>query len=87
MDAQEAWDEEETYTEYVRYTAEELAAIAAALAKPTAEQRAAALEKENVRLKAQVQALSDRGEFMEDCLAEMAAVEYGGTEEANGETA
>ena len=91
-DAQEAWDEEETYTEYVRYTekelaaiaaerakpsAEELAAMAAALAKPTAEQRAAALEKENVRLKAQVQALSDRGEFMEDCLAEMAAVVYG----------
>ena len=77
VDAREAWDEEETYTEYVRYTAEELAAIAAALAKPTAEQRAAALEKENVRLKAQVQALSDRGEFMEDCLAEMAAVVYG----------
>ena len=45
--------------------------------KPTAAQRAAALEKENVRLKAQVQALSDRGEFMEDCLAEMAAVVYG----------
>ena len=77
VDAQEAWDEEETYTEYVRYTAEELADIAAALAKPTAEQRAAALEKENVRLKAQVQALTDRGEFMEDCLAEMAAVVYG----------
>ena len=77
VDAQEAWDEEETYTEYVRYTAEELAAIAAALAKPTAEQRAAALEKENVRLKAQLQALSDRGEFMEDCLAEMSAVVYG----------
>ena len=57
--------------------APELAAIAAALAKPTAEQRAAALDKENVRLKAQVQALSDRGEFMEDCLAEMAAVVYG----------
>ena len=65
VDAQEAWDEEETYTEYVRYTAEELAAMAAAL------------EKENVRLKAQVQALSDRGEFMEDCLAEMGAVVYG----------
>ena len=77
VDAQEAWDEEETYTEYVRYTAEELAAMAAALAKPTAEQRAATLEKENVRLKAQVQALTDRGEFVEDCLAEMAAVVYG----------
>ena len=77
VNAQEAWDEAETYTEYVRYTEEELAAIAAALAKPTADERAAMLEKENVRLKAQVQALTDRGEFMEDCLAEMAAVVYG----------
>ncbi len=38
-DAQEAWDEEETYTEYVRYTEEELAAIAAERAKPSAEER------------------------------------------------
>ena len=38
-DAQEAWDEEETYTEYVRYTEEELAAIAAERAKPSAEDR------------------------------------------------
>ena len=38
-DAQEAWDEEETYTEYVRYTEEELAAIAAEQAKPSAEER------------------------------------------------
>ena len=37
--AQEAWDEEETYTEYVRYTEEELAAIAAERAKPSAEER------------------------------------------------
>ena len=38
-DAQEAWDEEETYTEYVRYTEEELAVIAAERAKPSAEER------------------------------------------------
>ena len=38
-DAQEAWEEEETYTEYVRYTEEELAAIAAERAKPSAEER------------------------------------------------
>lgn len=38
-DAQEAWNEEETYTEYVRYTEEELAAIAAERAKPSAEER------------------------------------------------
>ncbi len=38
-DAQEAWDEEETYTEYVRYTEKELAAIAAERAKPSAEER------------------------------------------------
>ena len=38
-DAQEAWDEEETYTEYVRYTEKELAAIATEQAKPSAEER------------------------------------------------
>ena len=38
-DAQEAWDEEETYNEYVRYTEEELVAIAAERAKPSAEDR------------------------------------------------
>ena len=38
-DAREAWDEEETYTEYVRYTEEELAAIAVERAKPSAEER------------------------------------------------
>lgn len=38
-DAREAWDEEETYTEYVRYTEEELAAITAERAKPSAEER------------------------------------------------
>lgn len=35
------------------------------------------LQQENALLKAQVQALSDRGEFIEDCIAEMAQVVYG----------
>lgn len=36
----------------------------------------AELEAENVLLKAQVQAISDRNEFVEDCIAEMATVVY-----------
>ena len=36
----------------------------------------AALQSENTLLRAQVQALSDRGEFLEDCIAEMAMVVY-----------
>ncbi len=36
----------------------------------------AELEAENALLKAQVQAVADRNEFMEDCIAEMAAVVY-----------
>lgn len=35
-----------------------------------------ALRAENALLKAQVQALSERGEFVEDCLAEMAMAVY-----------
>ena len=34
------------------------------------------LESENTLLKAQVKALSDRGEFLEDCIAEMAMQVY-----------
>ncbi len=33
---------------------------------------------ETALLKAQVQALSERGEFLEDCIAEMAMLVYGG---------
>ena len=33
---------------------------------------------ENQLLRAQVQALADRGEFVEDCIAEMATKVYGG---------
>ena len=37
----------------------------------------AELEAENVILKAQIQAISDRNDFIEDCIAEMATVVYG----------
>lgn len=36
------------------------------------------LQAENVLLRAQIQALSDRGEFVEDCIAEMATQVYSG---------
>lgn len=36
----------------------------------------AELEAENVLLKAQIQAISDRNDFVEDCIAEMATVVY-----------
>ncbi len=36
------------------------------------------LADENKLLRAQVQALSDREEFLEDCIAEMAVQVYGG---------
>lgn len=39
-------------------------------------QKAAELIEDVPMLKAQVQALSDRGEFLEDCIAEMATVVY-----------
>lgn len=38
----------------------------------------AALTSENSLLKAQIQAQSDRSDFVEDCIAEMATVVYGG---------
>lgn len=41
-----------------------------------AETRAAALLEENTLLKAQIQAVSDRGEFVEDVIAEMAMQVY-----------
>lgn len=34
------------------------------------------LEKENTLLRAQVQAMSDRNDFIEDCIAEMAEIVY-----------
>ena len=43
---------------------------------PTAPKTNAELEAENEMLKAQVQAISDRNDFVEDCIAEMATVVY-----------
>lgn len=44
--------------------------------KPTDEERISKLESEKKLLTAQVQALSDRNDFMEDCIAEMATIVY-----------
>lgn len=44
--------------------------------KPTDTERISQLESEKKLLTAQVQALSDRNDFMEDCIAEMAAIVY-----------
>lgn len=45
--------------------------------QPTkAQKEKEALAEENKLLKAQVQALTDRNEFMEDCIAEMATQVY-----------
>lgn len=43
---------------------------------PTAPKTNAELEAESAMLKAQVKAISDRNDFVEDCIAEMAAVVY-----------
>ncbi len=42
-----------------------------------AQQEAQTLKEDIPMLKAQIQALSDRNDFVEDCIAEMAAVVYG----------
>lgn len=42
----------------------------------TSEERIAILESENALLKAQLQAQSDRSDFIEDCIAEMAMRVY-----------
>lgn len=42
------------------------------------EQQNSDLISENTLLKAQIQAQSDRSDFVEDCIAEMATVVYGG---------
>lgn len=66
VEAKEAWTEEVTYQVYHPYTQEELDKMA----EPTAE------EKEKTLLKAQIQALSERNDFLEDCMAEMASIVY-----------
>lgn len=57
-------------------TQEEMDADYAARPVPATPKTNAELEAENALLKAQVQAVADRNEFMEDCIAEMAAVVY-----------
>lgn len=42
-----------------------------------AQQEAQTLKEDIPMLKAQIQAISDRNDFIEDCIAEMAAVVYG----------
>ena len=64
---------------YIPYTDDEMALMAKAnhdgrLA--ALEEKAQSAEKAEALLSAQVQAVSDRGDFVEDCLAEMAGVVY-----------
>lgn len=60
----------------VERTQEEMDADYAARPVPATPKTNAELEAENALLKAQVQAVADRNEFVEDCIAEMAAVVY-----------
>ena len=76
VEAQPAWDEEIPIQIYHLYTQEELDRMEEEKNKPSQEDRIAQLETEKKLLTAQVQALSDRNEFMEDCIAEMAAPVY-----------
>ena len=74
--ARDAWDEEIPIQIYMPYTQEELDRIEAERNKPTDTERISQLESEKKLLTAQVQALSDRNDFMEDCIAEMATIVY-----------
>ena len=76
VEAQAAWNEEIPIQIYVPYTQEELDRIEAEQNKPTDAERISKLESEKKLLTAQVQALSDRNDFMEDCIAEMATIVY-----------
>lgn len=76
VEAKPAWDEEIPIQIYVPYTQEELDRIEAERNKPTDTERILQLESEKKLLTAQVQALSDRNDFMEDCIAEMATIVY-----------
>ncbi|MBR1689366.1 MAG: hypothetical protein IJ713_01170 [Oscillibacter sp.] len=83
--AQDAWDETEEILRWHPYSAEELAqrehereamAREAAEAEEADRLAAEALERENARLKAQVAALMENQQFLEDCIAEMAEIVY-----------
>lgn len=60
----------------VERTQEEMDADYAARPVPATPKTNAELEAENALLKAQVQAVADRNEFVEDCIAEMAMQVY-----------
>lgn len=76
VEAKPAWDEEITIQIYHPYTQEELDKMEEEKNKPSQEDRIAQLESEKKLLTAQVQSLSDRNDFIEDCIAEMAALVY-----------
>lgn len=44
--------------------------------EPSTDEKVTTLENQNVLLMAQIQALSSRNDFLEDCLAEMACIIY-----------
>lgn len=60
----------------IERTAEEIEADKAKLPKPVIPKTNAELEQENKLLKAQISAQSSRSDFIEDCIAEMAAKVY-----------
>ena len=60
----------------VERTTEEIEADKAKLPKPVIPKTNAELEQENKLLKAQISAQSSRSDFIEDCIAEMAAKVY-----------
>ena len=77
QEAQAAWDEYEEIQRYIPYTQEQLDQIAAEKAAAEREaRRLPNLEKENKLLREQVRALSGQNGFLEDCIAEMAAIVY-----------
>lgn len=74
---------EVTKQRYILYTEEELASMAKANYAQRLEDLESGLkaqeenqEQTNTLLSAQVQAVSDRSDFVEDCIAEMAAIVY-----------
>jgi hypothetical protein len=60
----------------VERTAEEIEADKAKLPKPVIPKTNAELEQENKLLKAQINAATERSDFIEDCIAEMAMQVY-----------
>lgn len=60
----------------IERTAEEIEADKAKLPKPVIPKTNAELEQENKLLKAQLNAATERSDFIEDCIAEMASVVY-----------